>query len=223
MLRKLISSLFTISLLLGLSNSVLAQSDYSSDLMEKQSKRTYSGAIKADPINLIFSEFALSYEGALSRQNSIVIISGLTLANSSNIYGGKNVFGYKTQFQFRRYVTGPNILNGLYLGPYAYYRKIKIDRYRSVLDPTWGILAEEQFRGNAYTLGTGVLVGYQAILGNTITMDFFLGSGLKYSKDNVGVSYYYTNWGYTNESTGVFGFRSSGISAYGGFTFGIVI
>ncbi len=209
-MKRLILLIFV----LGTSQFMNAQ-DFSDD---NKKERLYSSCVKLHPINLILSEFALNYEGALSRNTSISVIGGATLAGRSQIYNARNVFGFRGELQFRRYVTGKNILNGLYIAPMVYYRQIDMEYESYYYDPFFGY-NDEYYDLNAFSVGGGVLLGYQVVLSDVVCLDFNIGSGIKYSKDNRSLVdpqqyYYYIN---------IPGFDRSGTVPRGSISFGITL
>lgn len=180
--------------------------------------------LKLSPFHFITSTFMIGIEHSISNNRSIQIFPAITLADKSNIYDAKDVFGISVEAHYRVYLEKGtkrllglpnNKLSGLYGAPYAFYKQISLNKsitYRKfVCNPCDNITRIELVE--AWSIGGGLIMGYQFIISNVTVLDFFAGGGAKYSKNNIETSMpgYYI----TSGSKNIFGYNTGVVPNFG--------
>lgn len=130
--------------------------------------------IKLNPLSAAFSHGNIAYERALTNTMSAQLgvfygATNIKIGETKNVYSG---FGVTPEFRY--YVTHKNAdgPQGLFFGPFGMYRN-----YQITLDKG----TEYESKGSVSTLGGGLVVGYQVLFGEHVTMDFFAGPNYRTS------------------------------------------
>jgi hypothetical protein len=164
-------------LLLGTSLSGLAQNG-------SEVKRTY--AIRTNLLSAIYNTVNVSYQKLKPNGNSVVIGASYMDFNdfnrsSNNYYGNNNytsVGGVALTGEYRLHFSGSGFEGG-YVGAFGramfYERNAKYQNniYTSSQQPVEIIDVKEKF--NFASVGVGFVVGYQFVIQNRVTFDFFGG------------------------------------------------
>jgi hypothetical protein len=126
-------------------------------------------ALKLNPLSIFAATGNVSYERAISSKQSFqlgVHYSGIKF--SSIKYTG---YGITPEFRF---YLGQEVMNSFYVAPFARYQSFTIAE------------VETDSKATLTIMGGGVLLGRQWILGESFTIDLFMGP--KYSSTNFKVS-----------------------------------
>jgi len=131
--------------------------------------------VKLNPLSAVFGHGNIAYERALTNSMSaqLGIFYGATnikINETKNVYSG---FGITPEFRY--YMThkdadGPE---GLFIAPFGMYRNYQITLSKDT---------EFEDKASVSTIGGGLVLGYQAVFGEHVTMDFFAGPNYKSSK-----------------------------------------
>jgi hypothetical protein len=140
------------------------------------------------PTGFIKSNFFVGFEQQIAEKKSLQLFGGVTAADYSNYYSARDVLGFNGEAQFRFYLqNNKKGLSGLYAGPYAFYKTIKMeaedwDPACTTPDPNNPWVIEPcyiSYKGSSG--GGGVLIGYQLLIKNVGVIDVFTGGGIRIS------------------------------------------
>lgn len=179
---------FTITLLLT-SLSVFSQSE---------------SLIKISPFHFFDATFYASYEQPLNNNRSFQLEGGLRLADNGDDYGWMGELQVRKYLQTPKSYVQDQSLKGFYVGLYANAKYFKEQdnwiEYRWIQEPyydyvyyengdvNWSETIYHDGETEPYTITnthdvkqaeTGVLFGFQTIINNALSLDLFLGGGLR--------------------------------------------
>jgi hypothetical protein len=163
----------------------------------------------------------LDFRLPFKKQWLVVAPQFYIVSKNSNLWDFNEMAGVGIDLQHRIYLGEKNEPKGFYFayGPVLQYFSVK-DRGLAAYnfkegDVTYIGLNEEMIHTNIYKMGGNLIVGYQPVLNNSLYLDFYLGTGVRFSFDNrkSGLHSYYNEW------WGDLGY--SGTLMVGGFRFGI--
>ncbi|MBW8052007.1 MAG: DUF3575 domain-containing protein [Cytophagales bacterium] len=180
--------------------------------------------LKLSPFHFITSTFMIGLEHTIGKNRTIQLLPGVTFAEESNIYNAKDVFGLSVEVHYRIYLEKGakrlmglmnNKLSGLYGAPYLFYKQISMDKKISYFCPDnqcspGGIITENEFV-EAWSVGGGLIMGYQFIVNNVAVLDVFGGGGVKYSQNNIKASMN----GYITSDNSLLGFNTGVVPNFG--------
>ncbi|MCH8318213.1 MAG: DUF3575 domain-containing protein [Bacteroidetes bacterium] len=182
--------------------------------------------LKLSPFHFITSTFMLGLEHATGETRTIQIFPGITFAEESNLYNAKDVFGLSVEVHYRIYLekgakrlmgSMNNKLSGLYGAPYLFYKQISMDKEityfsRDCVNPNTCYITQD-ILVEAWSVGGGLIMGYQFIINNAAVLDFFGGGGVKYSVNNIenSINGYYITGG----SNRLYGFNTGVVPNFG--------
>jgi len=130
------------------------------------------------PLAFIGGHFMLGGELGLSRKFGLRLNGAVGVAESSNYYSHygndvRDMTAYYVELQGRYYPLGKGV-QGLYIGPYTYFKGMNFTS--TTYDPLTGLGREAPAQVQA--LGMGVIVGYNVLFWrNTVSVDAYLGGG----------------------------------------------
>ena len=160
--------------------------------------------IKISPFHFFDATFCASYEKPLKNNRSFQLEGGLRLADNGDDYGWMGELQVRKYLQTPKDYVQDQSLKGFYVGLYANakyfkeqdnwidYRWIQEHYYDYVYyengDVNWSETIYHDGENEAYTVTntfdvkqaeTGVLFGFQTIINNALSLDLFLGGGLR--------------------------------------------
>jgi hypothetical protein len=141
--------------------------------------------------------------------------------NNSNMWNFNEMAGFGIDLQHRIYLGKTDIPRGAYFawGPVFHWVSVKDQGLAAYNfkegDVTYIGLNEEMIHTNIYKMGGNLIFGYQPLLDGVFYLDFYLGTGIRFSFDNrkSGLHSYYNDW------WGDLGY--SGTLLVGGVRFGV--
>lgn len=96
--------------------------------------------------------------------------------NYFNIGGeNSNYTGYNVELHLRYFALG-RAQNGLYLGPYAWYRGLTASGELNFYDPRTGTVVRQSNEEKVGAVGVGIVTGFQALVGRVV-FDVYIGGG----------------------------------------------
>ncbi|ULQ57092.1 DUF3575 domain-containing protein [Flavihumibacter rivuli] len=129
-------------------------------VFDSQAQIRASNAFKLNPLSLLYRTTNISYERAVSSNQSLQ--TGFML---SKVRLGKYHYsglGFTPAYRF--FVSGSReALNGIYVSPFFSFRSFKIRESNTSLSASF------------YTIGGGMLFGWQKIFDSGFVLDMFLG------------------------------------------------
>jgi hypothetical protein len=129
------------------------------------------------------------------------------IANSNDGYYS----GFNTELHLRYYALG-RPQNGLYLGPYAWYRGVTGHGEIRVYNPQGGYVTTGSSKETMNALGVGIITGYQVLVGRVV-FDVYMGGGPNFPSGATAVS---------SGNNFLFSFRR-GMAYNGGLSIGVVL
>jgi|GEM_PF-3596753 len=148
------------------------------------------GVLMGYPTNFFASTLKVSYEFRLTPNKGLKLFASYGASSDSGnlIYPGLNKFnelGFEAQFRF--YVSKVHMpLSGLYLAPYASYKKMTYSGYENYNALNALVGTSQTYITNATTsnLSVGYIIGYQMIFNSSFTIDGFIGGGDNFISGN---------------------------------------
>ncbi len=184
-------------------------------LNQAQAQKT--NVIKLNPLSLIALHANMAYEKALNDKMSVQLggfFGTVKIGASLDGNSGKTRYtGFGITPEYRYYITNKNkpAPEGFFVGPYALYRSYSL---KATGTDSSGQTTEAKSTINSY--GGGFSLGYQVIIGESFTMDFFAGPNYK------GVSTKYKDNSTEEDFSSNFLIgRGSGIGVRFGMTMGV--
>ena len=155
------------------------------------SQSQVNSLIKNSPFHFFDGTFNLSYEKALMNQKSINLSGGFHLIENGWNNNNQQI-GWTGEIQVRRYLSNnPELkqLEGFYVSPYlkgGYFRFDNDDGYyyatydenNNYIEDLW-YPYDSSYEIKNYQLG--LIMGYQFIFSDAISLEFFLGGGVQYA------------------------------------------
>lgn len=126
-------------------------------------------AVKLNPFSAGLSTGALFYEHRLAERRSAQLGLALTYMHPDNT----RLSGLTIVPEYRFYLAG-QALDGFYLGPFARFRAFRMSTPVVEFDDNGRIYTEQRV-GHTYTVGGGVVAGWQWLLGRHVTLDLYGG------------------------------------------------
>lgn len=174
--------------------------------------------IKIAPFRLAASTMSISYERAFSPRSSFMV-TGLLTSATKDSYNGYDViaFGGGGDVEFRTYpLVEYTPMKGYFVGLYGSFNHTNFDYQEnnsSYYNPGYPAPTDEYIT----RFGTGIMMGYQFIIKETISFDLYAGGGIRKVQTNINHnnSYYYNPYDILSSGT------SSGIYPRAGFNFGL--
>jgi|TARA_B110000116_G_scaffold248026_1_gene240785 hypothetical protein len=174
------------------------------------SQSQVNSLIKNSPFHFFDGTFNLSYEKALMNQKSINLSGGFHLIENGWNNNNQQI-GWTGEIQVRRYLSNnPELkqLEGFYVSPYlkgGYFRFDNDDGYyyatydenNNYIEDLW-YPYDSSYEIKNYQLG--LIMGYQFIFSDAISLEFFLGGGVQYADVNRSL---YNNTPFDKSYTGV--------------------
>jgi len=174
------------------------------------SQSQVNSLIKNSPFHFFDGTFNLSYEKALMNQKSINLSGGFHLIENGWNNNNQQI-GWTGEIQVRRYLSNnPELkqLEGFYVSPYlkgGYFRFDNDDGYyyatydenNNYIEDLW-YPYDSSYEIKNYQLG--LIMGYQFIFSDAISLEFFLGGGIQYADVNRSL---YNNTPFDKSYTGV--------------------
>jgi len=174
------------------------------------SQSQVNSLIKNSPFHFFDGTFNLSYEKALMNQKSINLSGGFHLIENGWNNNNQQI-GWTGEIQVRRYLSNnPELkqLEGFYVSPYlkgGYFRFDNDDGYyyatydenNNYIEDLW-YPYDSSYEIKNYQLG--LIMGYQFIFSDAISLEFFLGGGVQYADVNRSL---YNNTPFDKSHTGV--------------------
>jgi len=174
------------------------------------SQAQVNSLIKNSPFHFFDGTFNLSYEKSLANKKSINLSGGFHLVE--NGWNDQKQIGWTGELQVRKYLSDNpdlNTLEGFYVSPYfkgGYFRfednygywYAIYDDYGTYVGDEWYDNSEEIYEIKNYQLG--LVMGYQFILSDVISLEFLLGGGVQYADNSRNLS---TNTPFDKSYTGV--------------------
>ena len=188
--------------------------------------------LKLSPFHFITSTFIIGLEHATGKNRTIQLLPGVTFAEESNIYNAKDVFGLSLEVHYRIYLEKGtkrlaglmnNKLSGLYGAPYIFFKQISMEKQISYFYycntfpcPNSTQITKKQLV-EAWSVGGGLIMGYQIIVSNVAVLDVFGGGGVKYSEDTMQDSIYENgvNYQVQNDDKRILGFNTGVVPNFG--------
>ncbi len=139
------------------------------------SAKAQENVLKINIFSPIVRTASLFYERALNEKSS---------AQLGFFYTGYKISdtkfsGFGITPEYRYYLTGDDVLRGVYIGPFIRYQNftLKNTYFESNYDSNGNYLGETEKDGKATlsTIGGGVLIGHQWLFNDKISLDVFLG------------------------------------------------
>lgn len=143
-------------------------------------------AIKVLPLNLTLNSAVFEYEHMLNEKNAFefgigiptsrtfVNKYGMSWSEDENISNDKlGIFSLRAAY---RHYTGKSMLpKGFYIAPYIRYQGISAsaDNVRTIDYGQENSSYDENYDAKIHTIGAGCQLGYQFLISETITLDFF--------------------------------------------------
>jgi len=174
------------------------------------SQSQVNSLIKNSPFHFFDGTFNLSYEKALMNQKSINLSGGFHLIENGWNNNNQQI-GWTGEIQVRRYLSNNHELKqleGFYVSPYlkgGYFRFDNDDGYyyatydenNNYIEDLW-YPYDSSYEIKNYQLG--LIMGYQFIFSDAISLEFFLGGGVQYADVNRSL---YNNTPFDKSYTGV--------------------
>jgi hypothetical protein len=167
-------SLLAVLLCLGL-NQARAQQVFS---LQSDSIYIPKSGIYFQPLELVTGSLRLGYEHRLRPDMSLLVLASFARsAGRSELYGLDD-YSRTTMEAQCRYYPGSVALNGVYIGGYGYFRHLGLGIQTQARVNNSSVLPF--IRGNAQAIGLGWMMGVQYLLVKHLTVDVYLGGGVKW-------------------------------------------
>lgn len=147
--------------------------------------------VSISPFHFMYGTFQLGYEKKLSEARAMFATSGITIIKQENYLESTNI-GVNGEFQYRFYkslfkpeskISGklrPKIYTAPYL--FARYNHFKASEQELVgFNSDTGVFEKKDatYRDNIFSVGGGVVVGSQIMLWKIISVNGYIGGGIK--------------------------------------------
>jgi hypothetical protein len=154
---------------------------------ESSDNKKLKNEIRINFFQFVYGTFELSMEHYFKDNKSLVLSAGATVIDNEN----KKDMGGSAELQYRYYAIpakeGKHFISfgGFYIGPYMRYQYLDrtTTEYSYTSYPTY-ITTETKVTNIFNSFGGGVVTGIKLIAGKRITLDGFIGGGIKYSDQN---------------------------------------
>ena len=144
--------------------------------------------IKLSPLSLIVLTGNVQYERILSNKLSLnlgLYYGGLELQLATENTSQKYKFSWAgITPELRYYLTGQGAPDGLYTAPYLRFRRMGI-KWQQKEDDPFGDPYVSDVKLRFLSAGFGGMIGYQALLGEIVTLDTYLGVGYNFTEAKV--------------------------------------
>ncbi len=163
------------------------------------------------PFRAFANTMMFGFETKTSDKACFKIVAGVTYFEKDNV-GFTDIYDYtggRFEAQYKNFIgKNAKAFNGLYVAPFLLYKTSSF-KYDDI-GKNW---QDTTFNGKVNMKGVGIVFGYQATIGESATIDFFLGQGFFKSKGR--------NPDDLDNANRPFDTFSSAIGFYTGFSVGI--
>ncbi|MCD4771865.1 MAG: DUF3575 domain-containing protein [Bacteroidales bacterium] len=146
---------------------------------ENNTSNNYSNTVKFSTLPFVNSTFQLSYERFLKKDKSLALFAGYTYRD--NWRDEREGFNFEMQYKYFVFESkGRKTVKKLYFAPYVsfYYTDFTDEEYYWYNnDPEEDYYSTVNYIIKSYR--GGVLVGFNWILAERITLDIYLGGGIR--------------------------------------------
>ena len=145
----------------------------------------YNNIISIYPFQAAIAYMTLGYELKLGEKTVLKTIAGLA-EKEQNFFSENNLTqysAYRVELQLKYFIKKKaKAFNGVYIAPFALYKSCNFgyELTEKIYNPVIGFYEYINIEkiGKANVSHVGFLVGYQAMLGESFTLDLFIGEGL---------------------------------------------
>jgi putative salt-induced outer membrane protein YdiY len=160
------------------------------------SQSQVTSLIKNSPFHFFDGTFNLSYEKLLMNKKSINLSGGFHLVE--NGWNDQKQIGWVGELQVRKYLSDNpdlNQLEGFYVSPYfkgGYYRfEDNYGYWYAIYDENNNYIEDLWYPESTYEIKNyqlGLVMGYQFIFSDVISLEFLLGGGIQYADNSRNLS-----------------------------------
>ena len=164
--------------------------DYASMMLKKRKEKEemeYKQVVSFYPVKALSNYMMVGYERQISPKHALKVVAGYVNFETNNTntnfdFEVKDYSGMRFDIMLKYFVGRNNpVFNGAYFSPFLSFKNAKF-KHRS-FDFNFGVEPEWE-EGAASSLTAGFIFGYQIPLGESFSVDAFIGDALKSSSGN---------------------------------------